>query len=205
MNATQHRLVDDYLHSLDEAAKLLPRHDRDELVDQIRAHLDEAIGEDATEADVRNVLDALGDPRDIVAAAGPVRAPVRRGAREVFALLLLATGFPPAIGWIAGLILLIASPLWSVRQKWLGALVWPGGWFGAFLLFTIPATSSGHVCTSNGPILEPSPAVHTVTFACSSGASIPGWVALVLLVIAFCAPIAVAMYLWRAAGRRSAE
>lgn len=118
MNATAHRRIDDYLRSLDEAARNLPRRERDELVDQIRTHLDEAVSEQSTEADVLNALEALGDPRDIVAAAGPEQALVRRGAREVFALLFLVTGIPPFIGWFVGLGLLIWSPLWTPRQKW---------------------------------------------------------------------------------------
>jgi len=70
VNATAHPLVEGYLRSLDGAAKVLPRRERDELVAEIRAHLDEAVPPGASEADVRNALDALGAPWDIVAAAG---------------------------------------------------------------------------------------------------------------------------------------
>jgi hypothetical protein len=73
------------------------------------------------------VLDALGPPADIVAAARPDHVPARRGAREVLALLFVVTGLPPVLGWLVGVGLLLSSPLWSVRQKLLGVLVWPGG------------------------------------------------------------------------------
>src|SRR3954447_7529560 len=104
-----HPLVGGYLRSLEGAAKVLPRRERDELVGQIRTHLDEALPPDASEADVRNVLDSLGTPWDIVAAAGGEASAVRRGPREVFALILLVTGgLPvPILGWFVGLGLLI--------------------------------------------------------------------------------------------------
>ena len=198
MNATAHRLVDDYLQSLDAAARSLPRRDRDELMDQIRAHLDESVVEDSTEAEVRNILDALGDPRDIVAAAGPVRAPVRRGAREVFALLFLFTGIPPVIGWFAGLGLLIWSPLWTTRQKLLGALVWPGGFLSlAVVLGTFTASSSVTLCHSAMS--------RTAVEVCNSSGSGTNPLWWVFLAAAVIAPIAVAIYLWHAAGRRSAD
>lgn len=202
MNATAHRLVDSYLGALDEVARSLPRRERDELVEQIRTHLAEAVTEDMSEADVRNVLDALGDPHDIVAAAGPVRAPVRRGAREVFALLFLVSGIPPILGWLAGLGLLISSPLWTTRQKWLGAFVWPGGWFGLFILVATPATVTAGSCTSSNTFLEPNGS--TVITGCASSHTITPWLWAPGVILAVGLPIVVAIYLWRVAGRRSA-
>src|SRR3954447_5160083 len=139
-----HPLVAGYLRSLEGAAKVLPRREREELVGEIRTHLDEAVPPGATEADVRNALDSLGAPWDIVVAAGGEKTTVRRGPREIFALLLLLTGgFPvPILGWFVGLGLLIWSPLWSARQKWLGALVWPGGLLGLLVLVTIPMSAA---------------------------------------------------------------
>jgi hypothetical protein len=213
MNPTVHPLVAGYLRSLEGAAKVLPRRERDELVTEIRMHLDEALPPGATEADVRNALDALGAPWDIVAAAGGETTAVRRGAREVFALILLVTGgFPiPVVGWFVGLGLLIWSPLWTVRQKWLGALVWPGGWFGLFLLVSIAAGSSGSVqlCSSGtvsggghpaGTLLGPA----TPTTCTATSHSMAMWEWLPLTVVAVALPILVAGYLWRAAGRRAA-
>ena len=199
MNATAHPLIDGYLRSLDGAAKVLPRREREELVSEIRSHIDEALTPESSEADVRNVLDSLGTPWDIVAAAGGEQRTVRRGAREIFALLLLVTGGFPllGIGWLVGLGLLIWSPLWTPRQKWLGALIWPGGWLGALLLLTVPTSSSGATTfCSGGPGV-----VQTCT---TSGHTLGLW-ATPLIVVLVAAPIVVAIYLWRAAGRQSAS
>jgi hypothetical protein len=192
-----HPLVGDYLRALESAARGLPRRERDELVAEISGHIDEALPDAPTEADIRNVLDQLGPPADIVAAARPEGAPVRRGAREVFALILLVTGLPPVLGWLVGLGLLIWSPLWSGRQKLLGALVWPGGWLGVLILASVP--SSEHACrtdtvSSQGVVL---------THGTCTGSS-ASWVwGLVVLTAAVVAPLIVAAYLYRAAGRRS--
>lgn len=128
MITTAHPLVDDYLGRLEHAARPLPRHQRDELVAEIRARLDVGLGQTATEAEVRNLLDDLGEPADIVAAAQPVPPAKRPGANEIVALILLVTGFPPFVGWLAGAVLLVRSRLWSAHQKVLGLLVWPGGY-----------------------------------------------------------------------------
>lgn len=204
MNATQHPLVDGYLRSLDGAAKVLPRREREELVGEIRAHIDEALSPDSSEADVRNVLDSLGTPWDIVAAAGGQPTTVRRGPREVFALLLLVLGgFPvPILGWFVGLGLLIWSPLWNTRQKLLGALVWPGGLFSLLFIAAIPNSTSG--CVSESGFTTPNGS--TVVQSCTTTAhTYSAWVWAPVLILLVSLPIAVAIYLWRAAGRRSAS
>jgi len=195
-----HPTVRSYLAALDDAVRPLPRQERDDLVASVMEHIDNALPPEPTEADVLNVLDELGSPEDIAAAAGvqPVRA--RRGAREVFALILLVLGLPPVIGWVVGLGLLIWSPLWSARQKLLGALVWPGGWFGAFLFaFAIPSGTSGTAsCTfRSGQRAE------SVCVTMHSGP--PGWVTGLIFVVFLVGPLLVASYLWREAGRHSAR
>ena len=64
-------LVDDYLTRLEAAAAALPADRRAELVQEISAHIDEAraAGQVPDEAALRGLLDRLGDPDDIVAAA----------------------------------------------------------------------------------------------------------------------------------------
>jgi Domain of unknown function (DUF4190) len=64
-------LVDDYLRRLDAAASALPAHRRDELLSEIRDHLREALLQTPAgdKAAVRNVLERLGPPEEIVAAA----------------------------------------------------------------------------------------------------------------------------------------
>jgi len=173
MMKTTHPLANDYLRRFEHAARVLPRSEQKELVGSIRDHLDAAIAPDATEADVRNVLDDLGEPADIVAAAQPGRAPARRGAREAFAVILLVLGFPPILGWLVGVGLLLSSPLWTARQKALGMVVWPGG---------LSLVAAGAALAS------------TV---------LPGVAAPIALIVVIVAPILVAAYLYRAAGRRA--
>jgi HAAS domain-containing protein len=190
---TTHPLANDYVKRLDRAAHVLPRRDREDLVAEIRTHLDSGLPPDATEADVRNLLDELGPPENIVAAAaGPQPATPTRGAREVFALILLVTGLPPVIGWLAGVGLLLWSPLWSTRQKLLGILVWPGGYP---VLFGLPVMGSAISCPE--PTGGPS---NTPTGCVSSGPSV-WWIIAAVIIAA--APLVVATYLYRAAGRQA--
>lgn len=202
MMTTTHPLADDYLRRLERAAKVLPRRERDDLVAEIRSHLDSGLGPEATEADVRNLIDDLGTPESIVAAAEPVRAVVRRGPREIFALALLVLGLPPLIGWLAGAGLLLWSPLWSVRQKLLGILVWPGGYptvaaFGGLGVASqscpVPGSGVAGPTPAGGPGLPP---------GCVETAASP-W-GIVLLVVLVVAPLLVAAYLFRAAGKAGA-
>jgi Domain of unknown function (DUF4190) len=71
MNVHTDPLADDYLRRLDAAASALPAHRRDELITEIREHLQEALRQApaSDEAAVRNVLERLGPPEEIVAAA----------------------------------------------------------------------------------------------------------------------------------------
>jgi hypothetical protein len=128
-----HPLARDYLNRLRQAASGLPRAQRDELVEQIEAHLAEAAPPGAAEVDVRTALDRLGEPADIVAEAAPTHAdPVvvpQRGAHEWFAIFgLLLGGFViPVAGWFAGVVLLWTSRAWTTRDKVIGTVLLPGG------------------------------------------------------------------------------
>ena len=65
-------LVDDYLRRLEAAAADLPRERRAELVGEIEEHVDTALAEGGDdETAVRNVLERLGSPEEIAAAARP--------------------------------------------------------------------------------------------------------------------------------------
>ena len=123
MNTTQtDRLVDDYLRRLEAAAAHLQRSRRAELVAEIREHIEAALRQEdtASEVAVRNVLERLGPPEEIVEAAEPP-APVedgkRGGALEITALLALVV---PVIGWVVGMVLVFASAAWSRRDKLIG-------------------------------------------------------------------------------------
>jgi hypothetical protein len=194
MNATTHPLVGDYLRQLARAARVLPRRQGEELVAEIREHLDTALTAESSEADVRNVLDGLGSPDEIVASARPDGPPhAKRGLRETAALILLLTGFPPILGWLAGVALLLSSKLWTARQKLLGILVWPGG--ALIVLGAIPLVSAQtRSCAVPSPgSVEPACITH-------SGASLLTYIAIAIVIIA---PLVVTAYLYRAAGRRA--
>lgn len=115
-------LVDDYLRRLEHAAAHMQRARRTELIAEIRGHIETALREEeaAGEAAVRNVLDRLGPPEEIVEAAEPPPAERGAGKLEIIALLALLV---PVIGWLVGTVLAFASRVWSRRDKVIGALL----------------------------------------------------------------------------------
>lgn len=98
-------LVDDYLRRLDAAASGLPAHRREELVSEIRDHLQEALRQApaADKAAVRNELERLGTPEEIAAAAtDPPRPAEPAGAfSEVNGLAIASVLL--AVLWFAGI------------------------------------------------------------------------------------------------------
>lgn len=143
MTALDHPLVRDYLRRLGEESTRLPLDEAHDLEAQITEHLSAALGEQPTEAQVRETLDRLGGPSVVVGAAtGPVQDGARRGPdadrperqdgawREVGALVGLVGGtilfwFPVLnlVLWVGGLVLLVLSRRWSPRDKLWGAIV----------------------------------------------------------------------------------
>ena len=67
----------------------------------------------------------------------------RPGLREWLTLVLLPFGglFTFGLGWLAGVLLLWTSHVWTVRDKWIGTLVVPGGCFSALL---VAGATAGH-------------------------------------------------------------
>jgi hypothetical protein len=118
------RLIAEYLGRLEEAAAHLQRARRNELIAEIRGHIETALRQEqaADEAAVRNVLDRLGPPEEIVEAAEPPSPQSGQPPRtlEIVALLALIV---PFIGWLIGTILVFASRIWSRRDKLVGALL----------------------------------------------------------------------------------
>ncbi|MGA9747746.1 MAG: hypothetical protein WBQ50_09875 [Nocardioides sp.] len=132
MRATRlHPLAEDYLIRLEAAAAALPTADRAELLTELRSHLESGLREDATDADVLNLLRDVGTPEAIVAAAvgevGPVPAPLWSrpertspwGPVEVLAVLGLTVGtfLLPVVGPLIGLVLAWVSAQWTRREK----------------------------------------------------------------------------------------
>jgi uncharacterized membrane protein len=124
------RLVSDYLGHLRAATADLPPAEREELVASIAEHITTSLADldEPGEADVRTILDRLGDPRAIAAEArgqsgGPYPAPVpppeRPGALEWVGVAMLGLGsyLLPVIGTVAGLVLVSMSKWWTTRQK----------------------------------------------------------------------------------------
>ena len=117
-------LIDDYLRRLEHAAAHMQRARRAELVAEIRSHIETALSQEqaAGEAAVRNVLDRLGPPEEIVEAAEPPSpaSDRRAGPLEIVALLALIL---PVVGWLVGTVLVFASRVWSRRDKVIGAML----------------------------------------------------------------------------------
>jgi hypothetical protein len=130
-------LVTDYLGRLDAAARSLPASRRAELAGEVRQHIEMALAEAGgrDEVTVRNVLDRLGLPDDIVdaergadgpppgwtisATPGSAAQSAGWGGTEIAAILLLTLGavFLPIVGPLLGLIFVWASVQWTNQQK----------------------------------------------------------------------------------------
>ena len=156
-------LIDGYLARLRAAAADLPSSARDELIEDMRAHIAEARSREPQETDatILNILDRLGEPDTVVAEARrrpdaleahPADArprPYLSGVLEIAALVFLI------VMWPVGVILLWISPAWKVRDKVIGTLVPPGGYPAIFILGLLAATTvsssatSGPTCTSS--------------------------------------------------------
>ncbi|HUY74296.1 MAG TPA: hypothetical protein VMW11_07275 [Candidatus Dormibacteraeota bacterium] len=208
------RLVSDYLQRLDAALAGVSPDRRDEIVGEIRSHIQEQRGAlpDETDADVYNLLERVGEPYALAAAARsessaplePVSARSRVGAVEILALVLT-----PLI-WPVGVILLWTSSAWNTRDKLIATLVPPGGYLGLLVAFSIlefAAFSSVTVSSCGGSITDSHGNV--INQACTGPAPPPGWeqalitiaavgVAVILLLL----PVLVGIYMARRLARR---
>jgi hypothetical protein len=128
-------LVRDYLGRLEAAAWPLAAGRRGELVGEVREHIDAALTEagKTDEVTVRNVLERLGPPEEIVAAESDIEAPPESrtrsssswGAIEIIAVVLLTVGafLIPFVGPIIGLVFVWASTRWTTREKLIATLI----------------------------------------------------------------------------------
>lgn len=130
-------LAQAYLGRLEAAASALAVDRRAELVVEVREHIAAAVAEAgrSDESTIRNILERLGPPEEIVAAerlsdsgaspgsaspsASPSEARTPWGPVEIIALLLLTVGalVLPLVGPIVGLVLVWLSTRWTNRQK----------------------------------------------------------------------------------------
>jgi hypothetical protein len=159
-------LVDYYLRRLDHAAAHIEPARRSELVAEIRSHIETALGqEEATgETAVRNVLDRLGPPEEIVSEAteglppnAPQGSPPETNSSAVVSLILGAL-------WLVGIGSVLAlifgyrarREIKSSQPKQAGAgLATAGivlGWVGIALLLVVAAGALPLVALSPGPM-----------------------------------------------------
>jgi hypothetical protein len=168
-------LVRDYLGRLSAAAAALPAGRGEELAEEVREHIDAALAEAgrSDEATVRNVLERLGSPEEIVAAEGggsaaPGAAAPAAGAAagdgrsawgpvEIAAVVLLCVAWPAVflpfgfILWLGlgatGLALVWASRVWPTRRKLVSSTCVVALYLLLFLL-TFPVSVQ---CTTGDP------------------------------------------------------
>jgi HAAS domain-containing protein len=212
-------LVNDYLARLWAACGDMPPAQRAELVEDIRGHIASAraAGPD-DEIAVRTLLDRLGEPEEIVAAArdgeprgaggpdGPPFAPGgpvgasgampalrRRGiGLEITAMVLITIGScVPVLGWLAGVALTWTSRRWRLGEKLVATLVAPAGPGALVVLSALVPTSE---CTTYGDASTPT----------CTGFSFPTYVGIPLLLVWLIAPFVVAGVLLRRASNRAA-
>lgn len=161
-HALDHPLTQDYLQRLHEETVRLRVHEGRELEAQIREHLTEALDDDANEATVRQVLDRLGEPAELVDAAGGAppgpgqnREPASSSSpwREVTALLCLVSAgvlfwLPPmnVLLWVGGLILLVTAQRWTATEKAWGFIVLGLSVWFPILLAGLPFATTAQSC-----------------------------------------------------------
>jgi hypothetical protein len=190
MTTTADHLVDDYLKRLRKELGGLPRERRRELEQEISEHIAEARAtlSAQNEAEIRTLLDRIGDPADIAAEARERFGiqPRKTGWKEITALILLPIGgvLIPVIGWFIGVVLLWISDAWNTRDKLIGTFVLPGGLLVPFGLGFVAGSGEACVETPGGPVEN-----------CSGGTDPLGIAAVIVL---FLLPFASSAYLaWR--------
>jgi hypothetical protein len=185
--------IANYLKKLSGVARDLPRGRRRELVAEIEQHIRDALVETPVhnEAEMLTVLDRIGDPDEIVAAAGGTAKVTRSTTMETWAIvLLLLGGFLWFVGWIAGVVLLWSSSLWTTRDKLIGTFVVPGGLAAGATFFLFAGFEGGQTCfRGNAP---------TPAWTCTGGPSTLALVGMVIaLVVLVIGPIGTSIYLGR--------
>lgn len=157
MTTSSDELVRDYLDRLGRSAAALPAADREELLEQITGHISSAradavaAGEGDSPEVVRGVLDRLGPPEEVAAAAtgeqpaahAPIRLFGEGSTNESAAVVLCGLGWLVAFGWLFGLVLALRSKRWTGWQKLAVALLPLASW--------LPLYGAHAVSASGGP------------------------------------------------------
>jgi hypothetical protein len=213
-------LLDDYRVRLRTASAGLPPQVRDDLLDDVEAHLAELRATSPSREATVAALERLGPPEQVAAAAtvelgsgsppptgvgpawAPPPAPTRRSIRalDVTAVVLLLVGgfLVPAVGWVVGVVLLWASVSWTTGEKLLGTFVVPGGLLAPVLLALLP----GQSCSSGVSMDDQGDVIETFDEVCEGFAFAP-WLGITLLVVLAVAPVVVGALLLRRATDRA--
>ncbi|WP_256105823.1 HAAS signaling domain-containing protein [Streptomyces sp. ODS05-4] len=182
MKNIEHPFVVAYLEAVAREAAALAPERRNELLADLTEHIEVAFAARPahSEAEVKAVLDRLGNPRTIVATAREgetVTPPVSKWHSLAPLILLpvagLLVGVSPLLGalvMIAGVVLLWAAPHWSRRNKIIGS--------AAALLVPIGAALVGLAFATAGRLNE--------------------LVLLILVAAITLVPVAASVYLFRA-------
>jgi len=184
------KLVQRYLAQLDAALQGVDASRREEILADVHAHIDEArAGLDPDDAaNVRTLLDRVGDPAAIAAEAGAPPPGSRRW--DVWAPWLIIFGpVASGLGWIAGVLILWTSPTWSRRDKLIATLVPPAGLVALFfgLVTTLRAAAA-----CSGP----------ATTCTTKGFTLPLGVAVLLLIVGLAAHVLPPVHLMRTRRRQ---
>jgi hypothetical protein len=125
VNGTRHREVGEYLRRLQRLMGDIPDERRDEILAEIEEHIDERLSEvpDAGTAEVRNILERLGDPEDIAADAcerfavkAPAQQKMSKGTKRVIVIAVAVLIGIPLVFVVLGALTVIESPFEGPRR-----------------------------------------------------------------------------------------
>lgn len=160
----EHPLISNYMGAFLREATALTEARRAELAEEIKSHIEISLPENASEVEIRELLDRLGAPEEIVTAElddEPSRSPVvpeplRRADLVGLILLLLGGALLPPVGYLVGTGLVGLSRRWSVPVRvllvglpcvaglmWVAGFVNAGQWYSLTDLITDPRGAVG--------------------------------------------------------------
>ena len=185
------KLIRRYLAQLDAALRGVDASRREEILAEVHGHIEEGrTGLDPDDAaNVRTLLDRVGDPAAIAAEAGA--PPPGSGRWDAWAPWLIIFGpIASGLGWIAGMLILWTSPTWSRRDQLIATFVPLAGlvalFFGLVATLRAAAGCSGHVL-----------ALHASAGCTTRGVTLPFGVARLLVVAGLAAHLLPPIHLMR--------
>lgn len=207
--------IQHYLDDLDRALRHLPRDRRQEIAHDVRSHIEAALADakDQGSQEVESIIERLGTPEEIAAAASDDQPEPSRGmaGRDVAAIIFLLIGglVIPLVGWLVGAVLLWTSAAWRLKDKLIATLLLPGGLATPAALLALGVRTSSSSCggSTQAPVPVHSPAVaqdpvSSIATTCThSGSSGHVGLAVLFLVVGVAAPLFSTWWLIRHARR----